>query len=147
MQALSLNDSSLKEHALKSAAYLRSVLGPRWMPAAFAGMAGYPTDSGVSSLALSSDVAASLQAISKGDWINIAAVMSVATQLLLHSHVSSDIPLCTGISVSVGDRQPRCLLVLNEAPVAQKKLSELWRMALAHLTTFAATSRWTATRS
>ena len=125
MQALSLNDSSLKEHALKSAAYLRSVLGPRWMPAAFAGMAGYPTDSGVSSLALSSDVAASLQAISKGDWINIAAVMSVATQLLLHSHVSSDIPLCTGISVSVGDRQPRCLLVLNEAPVAQKKLSEL----------------------
>ncbi|GHD60871.1 non-ribosomal peptide synthetase [Jeongeupia chitinilytica] len=125
MQATTQNDSAVKERALKSAAYLKAVLGPSWMPAAFAGMPGYAPDNGISTQVLSGDVAASLQAISKGDWINIAAVMSVATQLLLHSHVASDTPLSTGISVPVGGQPPRCLLLLNEAPAAEQKLSEL----------------------
>lgn len=125
MQAVTPNDSALKEHALKSAAYLKALLGPSWMPAAFADMPGDEEDNGASTMVLSDDVRASLQAITKGDWINIAAVMSVATQLLIHSYVASDTPLSTGISVLVGGQQPRCLLLLNEAPAAEQKLSEL----------------------
>ncbi|KAF0813911.1 Plipastatin synthase subunit D [Andreprevotia sp. IGB-42] len=125
MQAITQNDAAAKEHALKSAAYLKNLLGASWIPAAFAGMPGHAADNGVSTLALPGEVTASLQAISRGDWINIAAIMSVATQLLIHSHVASDTPLSTGISLPVEGQPPLCLLLLNEAPAAEQKLSEL----------------------
>lgn len=114
-----------KEFQLKRAAYVKKLLGPAWLPASLNAMPGYAPDDGVSLARIDAEALQALLKISKGDAINIAAIVSVAMRLLICKYMPADYPLSLGLSLADANKNTACLLLLNAAPGADEKVSDL----------------------